>query len=160
MPRREAFHIPSTKFEKDLLKGRLGEMVLQEHIRVGDEYIDIADVRDDFRYRECDIDFLVESRDKQWHRIEVKTDWQAHRTGNLVFETKTSGKIGCLEKTKADIIFYFVAESGTGYWIGAQLLKRYAHSGEFELVKMGDRAEGYLIPLANIVSKKIGRKIM
>ena len=68
----------------------------------------VVDVREDKMFQSLDIDFLVENIDRQFSTIEVKTDYKAHETGNIVYEVTTSGNIGCFEKTKAKYKAYFV----------------------------------------------------
>lgn len=117
----------------------------------------IVDVRDDAFFREMDVDFLLEDKDRQFHWLEVKTDSMTARTGNIAYE-KTSNKridsTGCFEKTRAEWIAYYVPDLQKIFLLSADALRGMANSGRFPLIDMGDNALGYLIPVETIKASK------
>lgn len=129
------------------------KLIKRENVR------SIVDVRDDLYFRECDVDFLVENDDRQFTWVEVKTDTMAHRTGNLAYELTTSGNRGCLAKTKAKTVLYYLQGSDVMYAINMYQLRKYIAKNALKLVSMGDSATGYLIPIDKLITNKIAKEI-
>jgi hypothetical protein len=142
-------------FEQSLATGGYGEHAVWNILTNQPKVRVVVDVRKDKRFQEKDIDFLVENTDQQFTSIEVKTDFKAHETGNIVYEATTSGHIGCFEKTQADYIAYFVPKSKKIYMIHVKALRTYLHQIKPEPVKMGDNATGFLIPLKDLEDNKV-----
>ena len=137
-------------FSESLIDGKYGERVVLDFLRGLPNVKSVVDVRQDKDFQEKDIDFLIEDKHQQFTSIEVKTDFKAHETGNLVYEVTTSGHIGCFEKTQAKYIAYYLPYSRTLYLINPVALRTYLHKIHPEPRKMGDNAEGFLIPLADL----------
>lgn len=138
-------------FEESKKYGEYGEHAVW-NILSGESWVrSIVDVRQDEGFREQDVDFLVENLHRQFAGVEVKTDFKAHETGNLVYELTTSGHIGCFEKTKAKFIAYIVPKSRKVYWISVNALRDYTHNGNLKEIRMGDNATGFLIPLEDLI---------
>ena len=114
----------------------------------------VVDVRDDKDFQEKDVDFLVEDRNRQFTPIEVKTDFRAHETGNIVYELTTSNHIGCFEKTQAKYIMYFVPESREAHMIDVVAMRTYLQKVHPDEISMGDSATGFLLPITEL--KKSG----
>ena len=93
---------------------------------------------------------LVENNKRQFTAVEVKTDFKAHETGNLVYELSTSGNVGCFEKTNAKFIFYYIPRLRVVHVLSVSLLRKYVNERDLEAVKMGDYATGYLIPITDL----------
>ena len=137
-------------FDDSIRYGEYGEHTIWNMLVNTEKVRSVVDVRQDKHFQEQDIDFLVENMKRQFTPIEVKTDFKAHETGNLVYELSTSGNIGCFEKTKARYIYYFVPKARVVYVIDVLQLRNYVHQTGLEEVKMGDYATGYLVPIADL----------
>ena len=119
----------------------------------------VIDVRKDIYFQDLDIDFLAEKHSGVVIKYEVKTDRLAHKTGNLVYEETTSGNIGCLAKSHADYILYYLSQSNELYGFWLIDMRNYIKETQPELVEMGDNAEGYLLKIKDLTSKDIIRKV-
>lgn len=142
-------------FSDSLKNGGYGEHAVWNMFNKMPKVRSVVDVREDKMFQSLDIDFLVENIDRQFSTIEVKTDYKAHETGNIVYEVTTSGNIGCFEKTKAKYIAYFVPKSETVYIISTRNFKNYVHNQEREPKRMGDDATGYLFPIEELIKSKV-----
>ena len=142
-------------FSESLKHGGYGEHAVWNHFNKLPKVRSVVDVREDKHYQEADIDFLVENIDRQFCSIEVKTDYKAHETGNVVYEVTTSGNIGCFEKTKAEYIAYFVPHSEELHMINVEKFRKYIRSLNQQPKDMGDNASGYLIPIEELKEKKV-----
>lgn len=142
-------------FEDSLMTGGYGEHAVWNILTNQPKVRVVVDVRKDKRFQEKDIDFLVENADQQFTSVEVKTDYKAHETGNIVYEVTTSGNMGCFEKTQADYIAYFVPKSKKVYMIHVISLRTYLHKLMPEPVKMGDNATGFLIKIKDLIDNKV-----
>lgn len=105
-------------FESDLKRGRKGEELFEKAIQSDGE--GVTNVTGLEAYQGADIDY-VDSCGWTW---EVKTDYMAHRTGNLALEsyTSTQGK-SWLWTSKADIFVFAIPQTDEVYAIDAQLLR-------------------------------------
>lgn len=139
-------------FEESKKYGEYGEHAVWNILSNESWVRNIVDVRQDEGFREQDIDFLVENLHRQFAGVEVKTDFKAHETGNLVYELTTSGHIGCFEKTQAKYIAYIVPKSHKVYLISVDSLRDYTRKNNLKEIRMGDNATGYLIPLGDLES--------
>jgi hypothetical protein len=137
-------------FNESLTEGASGEHVIWGLLSKNDKVRSIVDVRQDKGFQEKDIDFLVESVDRQFTPIEVKTDFKAQDTGNIVYEVSTNGNMGCFEKTQAKFIYYYIPALKVVHVLGVKSLRTYLHSVKPEEVKMGDNATGFLIPISDL----------
>lgn len=142
-------------FSESLKEGESGEHVVWNLLQKLPKVRSIVDVRQDKAFQSQDVDFLIEDIDRQFTPIEVKTDYQAHETGNIVYELSTSGNIGCFEKTKAKFIYYYVPVTKTVYAISVKALRYYIKRVNPEERKMGDSATGYLIPIKDLLEAKV-----
>ena len=142
-------------FSESLKEGEIGEHVvwniLQKHANIRS----VIDVRQDKGFQEQDIDFLVENIHRQFFTIEVKTDFKAHETGNLVYELSSNGHIGCFERTQAKYIMYYIPASKIVHMIDVEKLRTYIHKNRPEERQMGDNATGFLIPLQDLKREKV-----
>ena len=137
-------------FSESLKEGETGEhavwnvLIKQKWIR------NVVDVRDDKNFQEQDIDFWIENTERQFASVEVKTDYKAHETGNIVYEVQTSGSLGCFEKTKAKYIAYYIPANKVVYLINVVNLRTFIHKLRPEERSMGDSARGFLIPIKDL----------
>lgn len=145
-------------FEEDVIRGKTGEKVVHYALTHSKNIKDVWDVSDDTRYRINDVDFLVQTYNNQVYGVEVKTDFKAHETGNIFFETDSNGNVGCLERTTADYIYYYIYHSKKLYVIITKRLKQLIESGRFYKVKGGENAEGYLIPIERLIELKVAEE--
>ncbi len=143
------------KFEEDIIRGKTGEKLVHYALTHNDKIKAVWDVSDDKRYQERDVDFLVYTLTNQVYGVEVKTDFKAHETGNIYFESESNGNPGCLERTTADYIYYYVFHSKKLYAITTNKLKKLVNSGRYVTVKGGDNSKGYLINIDDLIRQGI-----
>lgn len=142
-------------FSESLKHGGYGEHAVWNLFNKLSTVRSVVDVREDKHFQEDDIDFLVENDKRQFFSVEVKTDYKAHETGNIVYEVTTSGNVGCFEKTKAKYIAYFVPHSEEVHMINAEKFRKFIHNIDRQPKDMGDNASGYLIPIEDLKKNKI-----
>lgn len=121
----------------------------------------VVDVRLDKRFQDEDVDFLIEDYNRQFWKVEVKTDSMAGRTGNIAYElesSKTYHTPGCFEKTKADYIAYYIPQNEVVHIINVGLLRDYVKNTNHKLVEMGDNAIGYLLKIEELAKLNIIEK--
>lgn len=96
------------EFKKSLNIGELGEDIVESYLLKLPSVSRVESVKNIKKYQEDDIDFIVHLKNGKKYSIEVKCD--SYNSGNLYYETKSCAEyntVGCLEKTKADYIFYY-----------------------------------------------------
>ena len=142
-------------FQKDLKTAEEGEKVAYSLLLKSPQNKAVLDVRKDPYFQELDIDFLAEKHSGIILKYEVKTDRQAHRTGNIVFEKTTSGNIGCLEKSHADYILYYLSETKIMYGFWLDDIRRYIKEKNPKIINMGDAETGYLLSIFMLKNKNI-----
>lgn len=147
-------------FAKSLQFGEIGEMQTWNYLSRSPNVKEIIDVRDDERSQNTDVDFLVKDTKNQVYYVEVKTDYVAHKTRNIAYETQTSGNVGCFSKTKADFVFYYIVPSNELLQINVKMLRNHISNNNYNEVNMGDNAKGYLINIEDLENKKILYKRM
>lgn len=146
-------------FKKDLETGEIGEDVAFRILSNSLQTKSILDVRKDHYFQNLDIDFLVEKYSGIIIKYEVKTDRQAHKTGNIVFEKTTSGNVGCLEKSHADYILYYLPETQIMYGFWLSDIRKYIKATKPRVIEMGDAATGYLLNISELEQKGLIAKI-
>ena len=137
-------------FDECLKTGGYGEHAVWNRLIKSKSVRSIVDVREDKNFQDKDIDFLVENIDRQFTPIEVKTDFKAHETGNIVYEVSTSNNIGCFEKTQASFIMYFIPGSQQVHVLSVKALRTYIEQTHPKEIKMGDNATGFLLPIEEL----------
>lgn len=146
-------------FAEDLSFGREGEAIVRNLLESSGNFDAVWDCSVDKYFQERDIDLLGIASDGHIAKYEVKTDRMAHETGNLVFEVKTSGNVGCLAKTEADYVMYYVEGNDKVFCFNAEQMRRYLKRNNFKLYRMGDNAEGYLLNINQLLRDKQIRRI-
>lgn len=146
-------------FSQSLLEGESGEHVIWNLLMKSRDVRSVVDVRQDKNFQEMDIDFLVENGERQFTPIEVKTDFKAQDTGNIVYEISTSGHLGCFEKTKARYIYYYVPGDKTAYMIDVKAMRTYIHEVRPEEKQMGDKSTGFLLPIRDLIDAKVIKRV-
>lgn len=140
-------------FADSIKYGNLGELIVIDYFVHHKGIKEVFDVRDDKRFQNMDVDFLLMNLDRSVTWLEVKTDFRADETGNFVYEcisSKYQNSIGCFEKTQSDIIGYYVPNSGKLYLINTNALKNYVRTHSLKEIQMGDNALGYLLEIGDL----------
>lgn len=162
------------EFKKSLDIGELGEDIIEKYLKSLNNVKKIESVKEIKKYQEEDIDFLVYLNEGKKVSIEVKCD--SYKSGNLYYETKSCvefNTIGCLEKTKADYIFYYFLNLNVLYifktekfraWVRKEI-KQYNKNPKLSKIQKKEvfnkafnkkdlyTSQGYTIPLAHIESE-------
>jgi len=147
-------------FAEDLQDGKKAEELVRFKLSQTGKFVGIWDCSDDKYFQSKDIDILALKPDGGIAKIEVKADRQAHRTGNLAWEQKTSGNIGCFAKTEADYIMYYVVGNGELYIFQPKELRRYIEQSHKRMIPMGDNAEGFLLSIKELLKEGKIRRIL
>lgn len=147
-------------FAEDLNDGKKAEELVRFKLSQTGKFESIWDCSDDKYFQSKDIDILALKQDGQITKIEVKADRQAHRTGNLAWEQKTSGNIGCFAKTEADYIMYYVVGNGSLYIFQPKVLRRYIEQSHKRMIPMGDNAEGFLLSIKELLKEGIIKEVI
>lgn len=145
-------------FEKDLQFGEIGERVAWLELLESPKIKQVMDVRHDQFFQDRDIDFLTLKPNGDVDRWEVKTDRQAHQTGNIVFETKSNSNEGCLARSQAQWIWYHLEATGEDIIIDFAKLKGYVLHKQPKEVPMGDNASGYLLNIQELIDYQVATR--
>lgn len=149
-------------FWEDVKRGGLGESVVWNYLSSLDNVKEIIDVRKDRRYfNEEDVDFLIKAIDNNIYKVEVKTDFKAHETNNLFYEYESMIDKGCFDRTKSDVVYYFIPNNQTLLQIDVNKIKNYIDKNINTLKKVvgGDSAKGYLINIDTLENANVLKKI-
>lgn len=166
------------EFEKSLNVGELGENIIEKYLNGLKNVKEIKSVKNIKKYQKDDIDFLVRLNTGKEVSVEVKCD--SYKSGNLYYEEKSCvelNTLGCLEKTKADYIFYYFLNLNVLYifktnkfrkWVRNEI-KKYNTNPESSIIRKKEvfnrffnknsnkndiyTSLGYTIPLKYIESK-------
>lgn len=170
------------EFNNSLIVGNEGEKKVKDFLLSLDHIEKVKSVQNIKKYQLEDIDFVITFKNKNICTIEVKTD--TYKSGNLYYETKScveKNTIGCLEKTKADYIFYYFSKYDRLYilktnpfrnWVKNEILK-FSKNPSNSVLKKKEvfnkvtfnsnnelyTSEGYIIPLRYIEKELCDRKI-
>lgn len=170
------------EFKKSLNIGNEGEAKIKDFLLSLEHIDNIKSVQNIKKYQNDDIDFIVTFKNNKRYTIEVKTD--TYKSGNLYYETKScieKNTPGCLEKTKADYIFYYFSKYDRLYilktnpfrkWVKNEIIKFNKNPNESVLNKkevlnkltFGSTnglytSEGYTIPLNYLEKELFNTKI-
>lgn len=149
--------------------GKVGEGIILNYLKSNPNIEQVQEVQDEKYYQELDIDFLAKTHCGSEHSIEVKTD--TYLSGNLFYETMScieTGSKGCMDKTKADYLFYYFIKSNELYMIKVKEFREwfYDNKSRFSQKKIKNKrhnggiytSEGYTIPKAVIEKEFLGYK--
>ena len=142
-------------FNEDLRYGETGEHIAWVQLLESPKTRQVLDVRKDPYFQEKDIDFLQLDVKNNVNKIEVKTDRQAHKTGNIAFETKSNSNEGCLARSEADFIYYYIPEVREVIVIKLDMLKGFIIHTKPKEVNMGDNAKGYLLNINDLIAYQV-----
>ena len=89
----------------------------------------------------------------EYYTVEVKTDQQIDRTGNLFIEISSRGKQSGINRTKADYWYIQVKDYGFGFMIKTELLQKVLKAHESDIVSGGDKntSRAYKISLTQMM---------
>lgn len=141
-------------FADDLKDGKKGEELVRYLLESSGKFESVWDCSDDKYFQSKDIDILALTKDGHIAKYEVKTDRQAHETGNIVWEQKTSGNIGCFAKTESDYILYYLVGNGKLYCFKTTSMRQFVKEHKTRLIRMGDNAEGYLLNIMELLRQR------
>ena len=147
-------------FADDLKDGKKGEQLVQHLLESSGRFVSVWNCSDDKYFQSKDIDLMGITEDGRIAKYEVKTDRQAHETGNIVWEQTTSGNIGCFAKTESDYIMYYIAGNGRLYCFKTDSMRRYVQKRKTRLIHMGDNAQGYLLNIGELLKAKQMTRIL
>lgn len=147
-------------FAEDLSFGGEGEAVVRDLLESSGNFDYVIDCSNDKYFQQKDIDVLALVNDGHIAKYEVKTDRKAHETGNIAFELATNGNIGCLAKTEADYVMYYIEGNGKLYCFNARQMRQYLERHRFKLYRMGDNAEGYLLNINQLLRDRQLKRIL
>lgn len=142
-------------FKEDLIYGETGEHVAWLNLLESPKTRQVLDVRKDKYFQAKDIDFLQLDFQNNVNKIEVKTDRKAHETGNIAFETDSNGNVGCLERSEADYIYYYLEKSKEVIILKLKELRGYIKHTNPREITMGDNAKGYLLDIQNLIDYQV-----
>lgn len=150
-------------FQESLNIGELGEGMTWQYLSSQPNIKQVIDVRNDKRYfQNEDVDFLVITNQNDVYKVEVKSDQLMYKTSNIFYELTTSGNIGCFEKTKADVIYYYDVVQRILYQLDIKKLKKYISERKIRFNfknQGGDSATGYTIKVDDLINADILKKI-
>ena len=142
-------------FKEDLIFGETGEHVAWIQLLESPKTRLVMDVRKDKYFQQKDIDFLQLDLNNNVNKVEVKTDRKAHETGNIAFETDSKGNVGCLERSEADYIYYYLEQTKEVIILKLRELKGYIKHTNPREITMGDNAKGYLLNIQNLIDYQV-----
>lgn len=150
-----------SKFQIDLERGKHGEDIILKNIPqiiVGIK--EIIDVREEKLFQLLDVDFIFVTNKGKSILIEVKTDSLADKTGNIAYEYVSNKKfntIGCFEKTKSDLILYYLENTNEMHIIKTKDLQEHIRRNKNKMCirPMGDSALGYLIKIETLIKENV-----
>ncbi len=142
-------------FWEDLTFGKSGEHIAWLDLLESPKTKQVLDVRFDPYFKEKDIDFLQLDFENNVNKIEVKADRKAHDTGNIVFETKSKASEGCLARSEADYIYYYIENTKEVLVLKVDALKGFIKHTLPREIPMGDNARGYLLNIQDLIDYKV-----
>lgn len=142
-------------FKEDLEFGEAGERVAWLELLESPKTKQVLDVRKDKYFQAKDIDFLQLDFSNTVNKIEVKTDRQAHETGNIAFETMSSSNEGCLARSEADYIYYYIEKTKEVIILKLKELKGFINHINPKEIMMGDSARGYLLNIQMLIDYQV-----
>ena len=116
----------------------------------------VRDMTSDIKAKKDGYDFVLEGL-KTPKTIIVKADSYADSTGNMVYETKSGKSLGCMEKSKADFLFYITKNHA--YMIDLKKLRKFIKENYLQERAMGDNAKGYFIRLYKLQLLNIAKEL-
>ena len=96
---------------------------------------------------------MANGKGAEYYTVEVKTDQQIDRTGNLFIEISSRGKQSGINRTKADYWYIQIKDYGFGFMIKTELLQKVLKAHENDIVSGGDNntSRAYKISLTQMM---------
>lgn len=149
------------KFEKCIDIGSNGEAIFYKHMKKYKNLQSIIDVSNNSHFQKLDVDFIITLKDGTEYWVEVKYDSKTdgskelhfEPTGNIVFETKSNGNIGCLARSVADYVFYITTQYI--YSFNLNKMRGYIKLYQPKEIPMGDGAMGYVLNKEKLIDAKV-----
>ena len=127
----------------------------------------VEDVSADGDYQAQDVDLVVQPPESSRHlTVEVKTD--TYTTGNIFLElSSSSGKPGCVFKSRAQVWLYWLRELGVLLHIDLPALQLWLleHHEDYQRRRVhskrgtsGWSVEGLLVPYQDLLAAGVARK--
>lgn len=142
-------------FEDDKRFAEIGESKCLWLLHNSKKTRGVLDVRHDEYFQELDIDFLQLDINDKVNKIEVKTDRQGHNTGNFVYETKSHKTDGCMNRSHADFVYYYLVETDEVWVVIMPKLREWLKSQDIKEVVFHDGAKGYLLKFVELEMNNI-----
>lgn len=142
-------------FEDDKRFAEIGESKCLWLLHNSDKTRNVMDVRHDAYFQELDIDFLQLDINHKVNKIEVKTDRKGHQTGNFVYETKSHKTDGCMNRSHADFVYYYLVETDEVWVVIMPKLREWLKSQDIKEVVFHDGAKGYLLKFVELEMNNI-----
>lgn len=142
-------------FEDDKRFAEIGESKCLWLLHNSDKTRNVMDVRHDAYFQELDIDFLQLDINHKVNKIEVKTDRKGHQTGNFVYETKSHKTDGCMNRSHADFVYYYLVETDEVWVVIMPKLREWLKSQGIKEVVFHDGAKGYLLKFVELEMNNI-----
>lgn len=146
-------------FEEDVKFAEIGEKECLWLLTNSKKTKLVVDVRSDPFFQRLDIDFLQLDINNRVNKIEVKTDRKGHETGNLFFETECNSKEGCLQRSEADYVYYYLVETKETWVIVLPRLKNWLKMQDFNEVIVDGKTKGYLLNFLDLEMNGIAVKM-
>ena len=138
-------------FKEDLERAKPYEKAVMKYANHLEGVKETIDVREDKKYQNKDIDFIVLYKDGGFKRIEIKVDF--FTTQNVFLEVVSNKKYntqGCILKSKSEEIWYVFINLNKLYIINTKKLKNWLYTTKVELTAGGDNALGVKIKRSDL----------
>lgn len=149
----------TTKFQKDLIVGSKGEILMYSYLKSLNNVHSILDVSKIPKFQEIDVDFLVTTEDGKEVWVEVKYDRQTDGSKNyeptrrIAYEVSSNGNEGCLARSKADYVYYITTQRI--YCFSLKKIREYIGIAKPNLRVMGDGAKGYILDINDLIKANV-----
>lgn len=125
------------EFKESLGRGDIGEDIIEKFLDKNETLDKIVSVRDNKIFRDMDVDYVSYRKSGLIDLVEVKTDY--YKSPNIFYEVKScveTNSLGCMEKTKADYLFYFFIETRELYILDMKKMREWVrlNSDKFRFI--------------------------
>lgn len=151
-------------FDTQLKLGKLGEKAVMRHLQKKEETLDVKDLSMDKSWQFLGIDFLWIRENKSsgivmGTFVDVKTDFNMHKSGKIFIETNSSSQTeGCMLTSKAEYFLIYDPILGKLYYLPMYPVRqRYYGKGHTKggwiskqhmiIKNQGYESEGFLVNL-------------
>lgn len=149
------------RFNKDILYDNICKMVTAQYLEMEDKVKRFWYVGRDEDFKRMNIDYIWEDWTHHIVRVYCVTDVTAETTGNLVFDTRAE-KNGnrYMDNSKAIVTYYYLPKTRQMYAFNIMRVRNHiTYTSQYEIQKLGNGREGYIVPIERLLKSKIGLKI-